>query len=174
MIQYQQILYETRPELIIECGTAKGGSGLYFAHLMDLLNIKGGTVISIDINSDKRELPKHPRLVHLTGSTLDKDIFAAVSKTLSGKKTMVSLDSDHSYRHVIQELELYHPLVTSGQYLVVEDTADDGLPAGKGNVCGANQATEEFLQTHGHEYERKRYERQIMFSCNPGSWLLRK
>ena len=166
MIQYQQIFYETRPELIIECGTAKGGSGLFFATMMDLLNIEGGSVVSTDINNThrKRSLPKHPRLIHLNGSTLDKNIFTTISEMSHGKKTMAILDSDHSCHHVTQELELYHSLVTPGQYLVVEDT----------NLAGPYEAIKKFLLVYGHAYEQKWFERQIMFSSIPGGWLLKK
>ncbi len=72
---YQEILYEVKPDVLVECGTFNGGSALYFASMMDL--IRKGRVVTIDIEA-KPDLPKHPRIKYLLGSSTSPEIFAKV------------------------------------------------------------------------------------------------
>ena len=147
---YQEILFAERPDWIIECGTAFGGSALYLAHLCDLLG--GGHVITVDIDDWDIEVtgyegrPSHPRISYLKGSSTDPAIVAEVeSRIPAGSKVMVILDSDHSYEHVCGELEAYSPLVTPGQFLVVEDTMLNGFPVHDDFGPGPMEAAVEFL-----------------------------
>src|SRR5215469_11263137 len=99
---YQAIVTETRPELIVETGTYRGGSGLYLASICELLG--AGEVVSIDIRPVSDEYPSHPRLSYLGGrSSTDSGVVAEVRERAARKRTMVVLDSDHSQAHVEAE-----------------------------------------------------------------------
>jgi cephalosporin hydroxylase len=124
--RHRTVVEATRPDLIIQTGTAVGGSALWFAN-------GGPDVITIDINPlwiSPRVL-QSKKITVLTGSSTDEVIFNTV-RSLAAKydKTMVVLDSDHSGPHVRREIELYGPLVTPGCYLVVEDGICDFAPDG--------------------------------------------
>jgi cephalosporin hydroxylase len=117
LVLYQQIIWEKKPEIIIELGTAYSGGALF---LGDMLEITGqGKVISIDKSPVKTV--SHPRIEYIIGKTTDYKILKEVEEKIKGKSCMVILDSDHSRRHVKRELYYYNKLVTVGQYMVVED-----------------------------------------------------
>jgi cephalosporin hydroxylase len=123
---YQEILFETRPNLIIETGTAFGGSALFLASLCDILG--SGRVVTIDI-SPKPERPRHERITYLTGSSTSTSVVGQVRSMIrSGERVMAILDSDHRREHVLQEVREFGPLVSTGCYLAVEDTNINGHP----------------------------------------------
>lgn len=134
----QQILHESRPDVLVETGSCYGGSALFYAHMMDLIG--HGRVISMDIRKLKR--PEHPRITYLKGDSVK--LGATLADELQGKKVMVSLDSDHAAPHVLAELQLFAPMVTKGQYLVVEDTNLNGRPVWPGFGPGPYEALQEF------------------------------
>lgn len=140
---YQEIINETKPDVIIETGTNKGGSALYFAHLFDIRGY--GKVITIDINK-RDDFPKHNRIKYLTGRSDNKRILDYINFHCSGKKVMVILDSDHDYNTVLGELRNYSKFVTKGCYLIVEDTNINGHPVEKNFGKGPWEAVEEFLK----------------------------
>lgn len=167
---YQEILNEVRPDVLIECGTASGGSTFYFAGLMDLLG--KGKVISIDINSyDKR--PKHERISYLKGSSTAPEIFSQVKEAIKPTDTvMVVLDSDHSKAHVLNELLLYSPLVSKNSYICVEDSNQNGHPVSPFSGPGPMEAIEDFLQTSkGFMVDATREKFYLTF--NPRGYLKR-
>jgi cephalosporin hydroxylase len=140
---YQEILETTLPDLLIETGTAHGGSAYYFASLFDLRG--AGEVVTID-TSRMTALPAHPRITYLQGSSVAPAVLAQVRLMARGKhRVMVVLDSDHSEAHVMEELRLYSPLVTAGNYLVVEDT-HMGHPVPPFSGKGPLAAVERFLE----------------------------
>jgi len=104
------VIYETRPDWIVECGAAHGGTSLFLA---DQLQICGGKGVH-SIDRQWAGKPTHPILTCHTGDTLE------VAPSLPGR-TMVILDSDHSYEHISSELDVWGSRVTSGCYLVVDD-----------------------------------------------------
>lgn len=167
---YQEILHETRPDLIIETGTMLGGSALYFAHLCDLLG--HGQVISIDLEQ-RETVPRHHRIEYMQGSSVAPEILERVRGRIApGTRTMVVLDSDHSAEHVLQELRLYSPLVSPGQYLIVEDT-NIGHPLHTFQVeRGPMEAVEAFLPT-APDFERDSSREKLLFTSNPGGFLKR-
>lgn len=137
---YQQVLFETKPDLIIETGTFAGGSALYLAHLCDLL--KNGKVLSIDRATD-RPIPYHDRIDYLVGvSSTSKEAIAHVAKRASGNRCMVILDSAHNADHVFDELSRYSPFVSKGCYLIVEDTNRDGYFLAVGDIKGGDGPAE--------------------------------
>src|SRR5262245_63261469 len=96
-------MVEVRPELVVETGTYRGGSAFYLASICDLLG--AGEVVSIDIEAIREDYPDHPRITYLGGrSSTDPDVVAEVCARADGKRTLVVLDSDHSQRHVEDEL----------------------------------------------------------------------
>lgn len=123
---YQEIIFELKPDIIIECGTFKGGSALFLAQMCDLVN--NGKVITIDITS-KENKPYHKRIKYLLGSSTSTKIIKKIKSLEINKcKTIVILDSDHSKKHVLDELRIYSKFVTKGSYLIVEDTNVNGHP----------------------------------------------
>ena len=107
---YQEMLHELRPDLIVETGTAFGGSALYLASMCDLLG--HGKVVTVDI-IEQAGRPEHPRLEYLTGSSIASEMVDEVKRRIEpGSTTLVVLDSNHKRDHVLEELRLYAPLVT--------------------------------------------------------------
>ncbi|QQG44858.1 MAG: cephalosporin hydroxylase [Candidatus Roizmanbacteria bacterium] len=143
---YQEIITTQKPDYIIECGTADGGSALFLASICDL--VKHGKIISVDIV--KKIRPKHKRVTYLYGSSVSKEIEQRVKKNISkSKKVMAILDSDHSKKHVLKELHIYSKLVTKGNYLIVEDTNLNGHPVPYFEA-GPWEATQEFIKHNKH------------------------
>jgi cephalosporin hydroxylase len=168
---YQEILYETQPDVLVETGTNKGGSSLYFAHLFDLIN--KGRIISVDITHPKEGLPQHPRIEYLLGSSTAPEMLAAIRERIQpGEKVMVLLDSDHSEKHVSEELKLYSDLVTEGCYLVVEDTNLNGHPVSRGHGPGPMEAVKGFLATRSDFVPDKSREK-FKLTFYPDGWLKR-
>jgi cephalosporin hydroxylase len=166
---YQEIVSETRPEVIVECGTAFGGSSLYFASLFDLLG--RGEVITIDIEVRGNQ-PDHPRITRIVGSSTDPAVAEDVRRRVGGRKTMVILDSDHHEPHVSGELRAYSGLVSVGCYLVVEDTNLNGHPVVPDHGPGPMEAVEAFLPA-SPEFEVDRSRERFMLTLNPGGFLKR-
>lgn len=169
---YQEIIFETKPDVIIECGTFKGGSALYFASIFDLMG--SGRVVTIDIEL-KRGRPIHPRINYLFGSSTSDDIVAEVktqAQIYTGERVMVVLDSDHRATHVAAELALYAPLVTPGNYLVVEDTNINGRPVYPDFGPGPGEAVDAFMETRP-PFVRDRKREKFGFTFFPGGWLKR-
>ena len=134
MIAMQEILWEVRPELIVETGIAHGGSLVYYASLCELIGQGEVLGIDIDIRPHNREaIEAHPmfrRISLLQGSSTDPAIVQQVSARAAGKRVLVVLDSNHTHDHVLAELEAYAPLVSVGSYCVVFDTIVEDLPPG--------------------------------------------
>ena len=174
MWSYQEILWDTRPDLIIECGTAWGGSAQFFASMFDLFGT-GGEILTIDIASDDQMSgrPTHPRITYLTGSSTDADVVEPVRRRAdSADRVMVVLDSDHSYAHVAAEIAAYSSLVTPGCYLVVEDTNVNGNPVLPEWGPGPMEAVDEFLDGT-QSFVRDLTREKFMMTFNPGGYLRR-
>lgn len=127
IVATQEVIWSTKPDVIIETGIARGGSMVFMASLLQLIG-KGKVVgVDVDVRPHNRDtIERHPMAhrVHLIeGSSTDLKIVAKVRKQIPrGASVMVVLDSDHSRDHVLAELRAYGPLVTAGCYLVVADT----------------------------------------------------
>jgi cephalosporin hydroxylase len=174
MWSYQEILWDTRPDLIIECGTAWGGSAQFFASMFDLFGTEG-EILTIDIASGDQMTgrPTHPRITYLTGSSTDADIVEPVRRrAASAERVMVVLDSDHSYAHVAAEIATYSSLVTPGCYLVVEDTNVNGNPVLPEWGPGPMEAVDEFL-AETQSFVRDPAREKFMMTFNPGGYLRR-
>jgi cephalosporin hydroxylase len=169
---YQEIIFDLKPTLIIETGTAMGGSALYFARQLDRLG--AGNVISVDLERHQ-SAPTHPRITYLTGSSVDAEVVASIRAcAATHPRVMVTLDSDHGAAHVLRELDAYAPMVTPGQFIVVEDTNITGHPleiSWKGGP-GPYEAVDSFLSLHP-EFERDVMAERYLLSMHPGGWLRR-
>jgi len=133
MIAMQEIIWELKPDLIIETGIAHGGSLIYYASLLELIG--KGTVLGIDIDiraHNRAEIEKHPmykRIKMIQGSSISEEVRDQVAAIAQGQQTvLVCLDSNHTHEHVLAELQLYAPFVTKGSYLVVFDTIVEDMP----------------------------------------------
>ena len=127
IIATQEVVWATKPDVIIETGVARGGSVLFMASLLELIG--KGTVIGVDIDirpHNRDSIERHPmarRVVLIEGPSTEPATLTKVAAAIpAGASVMVVLDSDHSRDHVLAELRTYGPLVTKGCYLVVADT----------------------------------------------------
>lgn len=168
----QETIAEVRPALLIECGTNRGGSSLFFAHLFDLMG--QGQVVTVDV--ERLHDLSHPRVTYLIGSSTSVEVVEVVRKkaaSCSGP-VMVILDSDHSTDHVRRELECYAPLVSPGSYCLVQDGVIDTLETFRPNRPGPLPAIEDFLKSHAEfELDSERCER-FLITHHPKGWLRRK
>lgn len=123
----QEVIWNTRPDVIIETGVARGGSVLFMASILEVIGHGKVIGVDIDIRAHNRDsIENHPmsrRVTLIEGGSADEETLARVRAEIpEGARVMVVLDSDHSRDHVLAECRAYGPLVTSGCYLVVADT----------------------------------------------------
>lgn len=133
MLAMQEIIWNLKPDLIIETGIAHGGSLIYYASLLELIG--KGEVLGIDIDireHNKAAIENHPmykRIKMIQGSSIDPNIVAEVKKYAADKEMiLVVLDSNHTHQHVLAELQMYSPFVSLNSYVVVYDTIVEKLP----------------------------------------------
>jgi cephalosporin hydroxylase len=183
LLAVQEVVWQVRPDLIVETGIAHGGSLVHSASLLELLGGEGLVVgIDVDIRAHNREaIEAHPlaKRIHLIeGSSTDSGVAAAVRELARGRRAvLVLLDSDHTHAHVLRELELYAPLVTRGSYLIVFDTLIEDLPAelfagrrwGKGN--NPKTAVWQFLKTTERFTIDDRLAGKLLLTCAPDGYL---
>jgi cephalosporin hydroxylase len=162
---YQEIIWRTKPTLIIETGTQTGGSAFFFGSMLDWIG--EGSVISVDVAGVDvwPGRPAHPRVAYLHGDSTDRHVVDTIFKQAQDQRVMVVLDSDHAAEHVETELELYGPMVTKGCYMVLEDT----------HPCTettAAEALEPFLDDHP-EFQVDEACEAYLLTFHPGGWLMR-
>jgi cephalosporin hydroxylase len=178
---YQEIICKVKPDIIIETGTAYGGSAVFFASICELIG--KGRVVTIDIEnrtqniSDQEHKVKelwNKRVTCLMGSSIEPEIINLVSESLkaSGAEIiMVVLDSWHSKEYVSEELRLYSPFVTVDSYLVVEDTHIHN-PIDWMWEDGPKEAVDEFLEIN-NSFITDYWCEKLVMTFNPGGWLKR-
>ena len=190
IVAVQELIWDVKPDLIIETGVAHGGSAVFFASLLELNALSGGPkdaevwCIEIDLRAHNREAilahPMYPRLRIFDGSSLDEKIAQEVSKkALQCQRVMVILDSNHTHEHVLGELKLYASMVSVGSYCVVFDTVIEDLegvefvdrPWGKGN--NPKTAVAEFLKTNSDFVVETAIDDKLLISVAPGGYLKR-
>jgi cephalosporin hydroxylase len=183
LMAMQEIIWKTRPDLIIETGIAHGGSLIFHASMLELLGGDGLVLgIDIDIRAHNRvEIEGHPlskRIVMLEGSSVDEKVAAKVRELArSRQRVLVVLDSNHTHDHVLQELRLYSPLVRPGGYLIVLDTVIEDMPAdafpdrpwGKGN--NPKTAVHEFLKTNRRFEIDRDIDAKLVITVAPDGYL---
>lgn len=169
----QEVVSTLRPDLIIETGTYRGGSAFFFASLCDLLD--HGSVISVDI--DARETIEHPRISYIEGSSVDPSIVGQVADRVAetgSEKILLVLDSLHTAEHVLQELEMYAPLVPMGSYIHVQDGCLDELPMFRQAPPGPVVAVREFLALNSEFTRALDIESRYFMTGHPHGWLRRE
>jgi cephalosporin hydroxylase len=177
---YQEIVFRTRPDLIVETGTFAGGGALFLASICELIG--RGRILTIDVkeHDDEEYLlvaggkarPVHPLITYLTGSSVDPEILAEVRSMIRDEDSvMVILDSDHSKDHVLAELRAYGPLVSEDCYLIVEDTSVARIVPDFGE--GPDKAIEEFLSEDA-SFEVDQGCEKFLMTFNPGGYLRRR
>lgn len=168
----QETIVEQGIDLVIECGTNRGGSANYVASLFDLMG--RGRVITIDMQSMVDFT--HPRIEFIIGSSVDVDVVAGVRRRLeelAPANPMVLLDSDHAGVHVERELALYAPLVHPDGLIHVQDGCIDEFRAMRDERPGPLWATRRFLESDDRfEIDEERSARYL-FTHNPSGWLRR-
>lgn len=140
MVGTQQLLWQIKPDLIIETGIARGGSLIFYASILELIAQCGGPkdarVLGIDIDiraHNKDAILSHPmssRIEMIQGSSIDASVVEQVKqKAKNAKNVLVCLDSNHTHNHVLQELRHYAPMVSMNSYIIVFDTVVEDLPS---------------------------------------------
>lgn len=168
---YQQIIYETRPDIVIEIGNAEGGSTQYLANLLDLLG--HGHVIAVDIDHSRFRV-RHPRISLVTGDSSATETLVRVEGLAQGRQGLVIHDGDHSREHVLADLHAYARFVRVGSYFVVEDTIEDLFRAGDGigNVNGPLGAVTEFVR-EDPRFQIDQEKEFFVLTYNPCGYLKR-
>lgn len=167
----QETLAEVRPALLIEIGTWEGGSALFYAHLMDLLD--HGRVVTIDVD-DKNRI-EHSRVEFVHGSSTAPETLEKVrgATRATDGPVMVILDGNHARDHVAAELELYAPMVTPGSLLLSQDGVIDVFRTFRDSRPGPLPANRAFLDAHPEfSYDKERNER-FGLTHHPLGWLRR-
>lgn len=200
MVAMQELIWQIKPDLIIETGIAHGGSLILSASMLAILDVceaieTGGMInpshskrnvlgIDIDIREHNRAaIEAHPmasRIVMIEGSSIDQTIIdqvRAVAKQYS--RVLIFLDSNHTHDHVLAELEAYAPLTSPGSYCVVFDTIIEDLPKemfpdrpwGPGN--NPKTAVWEYIQTHPEFEIDKTIPNKLLITVAPDGFLKR-
>jgi len=182
IVATQEVVWATRPTVIIEAGVARGGSLILLASLLQLIG--HGRVIGIDIDirpHNRTRIEAHPlghRIDLVEGSSTAPNVVDAVRSRIGpDDRVMVILDSNHTHEHVLDELRLYAPLVTSGQYLIVADTIVEDIPpqAHRPRPWGPGNNPKTALEAYQKESARFEVDAYIndklLESSSPGGYL---
>jgi len=197
----QELVWEIRPDVIVETGIAHGGSLIYSASMLALLDLceaaEAGEVvdprqpkrrvvgIDIDIRAHNRAAieahPMAPRIKMIEGSSVAPDVVAQVREAVGdATRVLVCLDSNHTHDHVLAELEAYGPLVTPGSYCIVFDTVVEDMPADMfpdrpwGPGDNPKTAVHAWLADHPEFEIDKQIDAKLLISVAPDGFLRRK
>jgi cephalosporin hydroxylase len=200
MVALQELVWSTRPDLIVETGIAHGGSLILSASLLALLDLcdaaevgepldptaPGRTVVGVDIDirpHNRAAVEAHPmahRIRMIEGSSTAPEVVAEVNEVAAEyRRVMVCLDSNHTHDHVLAELEAYAPLTTVGCYCVVFDTVIENMPAGltadRPWAPGDNPLTavREYLKRHPEFEVDRSIDDRVAITVAPGGYLKR-
>jgi cephalosporin hydroxylase len=200
IVAMQELIWQVKPDFIIETGIAHGGSLIMSASMLALLDYcdaigKGETLdpskprrkvlgLDIDIRAHNRiAIEAHPmanRIKMLQGSSISPEIIAQVHELAKNSTcVLVNLDSNHTHDHVLAELKAYAPLVTSGSYCIVFDTIIEDLPTGSfpdrswGPGNSPKSAVREYLKTHPEFEIDKQIDNKLLISVAPDGYLKR-
>lgn len=174
----QEILVETKPDIIIEAGTYRGGMALFMASVLSLIN-PAGKVITLDVSPEgaiDRQAREHrlwsQYVEFIQGDDTAPAIIARLKERTANKKTLVLLDTLHTLAHTRKELPLYADLVSVGSYLIMHDTNYSGHPLGPPDGMGPYEAVQEFLK-HDHRFVADRSRERFIITLMPSGFLKR-
>lgn len=194
LVGMQEVFFKTKPDLVIETGIAHGGSLIFSASMMALMDICDGVsemesarhVIGVDIDikpHNRRAIEEHPlfsRITLLEGSSVDQSLFSELSDIAKNyERIMVILDSNHTHDHVLEELRMYSELVSVGNYCIVMDTVIETSPiaalADRPWTVGNNPMTavKQFLAEGSNFAVDKEIEYKLSVTVAPNGWLRR-
>lgn len=185
IVAMQELIWNVKPDLIIETGIARGGSLIFYSSMLELLK-NGGEVLGIDIEireHNRIAIEEHPMYKNITmieGNAIGEEVVSKVKDFIKekGKKNiMVVLDSNHTHEHVAKELELYSGFVTKGSYLIVFDTVVEDMPEdafpdrpwGKNN--NPKTAVWEFLKANDRFTIEKGIDGKLLITVAPDGYL---
>ena len=201
MVAIQELIWQIKPDLVIEAGIAHGGSLILSASMLTLLDycdaVESGVpldpktarrrVLGIDVDirtHNRAAIEVHPmahRIDMIEGSSIAPEVIAQVQARAAGhERVMVILDSNHTHEHVLAELQAYAPLVTKGSYCVVFDTVIEDLPSGMypdrpwdvGN--NPKTAVREYLAQNSDFEVDEDMEAKLLITVAPGGYLRRR
>ena len=200
IVAMQELIWQVKPDLIIETGIAHGGSLIFSASMLALLEYceaaDSGKIldpkyperrvlgIDIDIRAHNRAaIEAHPmanRIMMIEGSSIDPEIIKRTHSVAEGHQSiLLCLDSNHTHDHVLAELEAYASLVNPGSYCVVFDTIIEDLPADMfphrpwGPGDNPKTAVHQYLETHPEFEIDKRIDNKLLISVAPDGYLKR-
>jgi cephalosporin hydroxylase len=199
IVAFQEIVWKVKPDLIIEMGIARGGSLIFSASLLTMLDLcehgdakliprsdKPRRVLGVDIDIRSHNLdalkahPLYPRLSLIEGSSIENDVIQKVKEVAKDyNNILVCLDSNHTYDHVIAELEAYATLTSPGSYCIVFDTVIEDMPAemnnnrqwGSGN--SPKTAVKEFIAKNSDFTIDKSIHEKLLITAAPDGYLIR-
>jgi len=184
MVAMQEIIWDLRPDLVIETGIAHGGSLIFYASILEMTG--KGRVLGIDIDirdHNRTAIEKHSmysRITMIEGSSTSAEVLEQVEKEAAGCETvLVALDSNHTHDHVLEELNAYSKFVTPGSYLVVFDTVIEYMdeeylkdrPWSKGN--NPMTAVQQFLESNSHFQTAPSISDKLLITVAPDGYLKR-
>ena len=200
IVAMQELIWQIKPDLIIETGIAHGGSLILSASMLALLDISDAIeageqmdpkksrrkVLGIDIDiraHNRTAIEAHPmasRIQMIQGSSIAPEVIEQVQQVAKEyERVLVCLDSNHTHDHVLAELEAYAPLTSIGSYCVVFDTIVEDMPAdrfpdrpwGPGN--NPKTAVWEYLKTHPEFEIDKSVQHKLLITVAPDGYLKR-
>lgn len=167
----QEIIHETKPTVIVECGFYMGGLSLFLAHQLENEKIENGRVFSVDI--EDRATKDHEKIIKLIGkSTAGMVVHRITNGIDENDRVMAILDSDHSTENVLKEMQIYSKLVTRGCYMIVQDSNINN-PVHVSNDPGPMKAIEIFLKQN-NEFEIDITKEKFYFTFCPNGWLKKR
>jgi cephalosporin hydroxylase len=181
IVATQEIIWRSKPDVIVETGIAWGGSVALYASLLQLIG--KGKVVAVDLNlmdhvsNQIMSYPFSDRIHLYKGSSTDPEIVSKVQAHIEpGQSVMVLLDSNHTHQHVLEELRIYAPLVTKGQYVVVSDTVVEDIPAQTHRTRPWGPGDNPKTALHAYLKESKRFEvdqeinRKLLLTYTPDGY----
>ena len=181
----QEILWDTKPDFVIEAGIAWGGGIAMYASFLEIMG--RGKVFGIDLtiplhNRNRiMSLPVSDRIELIEGSSVDQKIYNKISSEIpQNSNVLLILDSNHTHDHVLEELKLWSPLITKGNVIIVSDTIVESIPEqthrirpwGHGN--NPMTAMRAFLENRNDFLATNKYSDKTVISYNPSGYLLKK
>ena len=200
IIAMQEIIWKVKPDLIIETGIAHGGSLIFSASILAMLDMEDSIksnnlmnpressrlVLGIDIDiraHNKKAIKAHPmssRIKMIEGSSVDEDVIEQVKEIASNyNKILICLDSNHTYDHVFSELEAYAQLTSQDSYCIVFDTIIDNMPNNAypnrpwGPTNNPKTAVWEYLKTHPEFEIDSNIQNKLLITVSPEGYLKR-
>jgi cephalosporin hydroxylase len=165
-----ELMWEVKPDYVIEAGTLFGGSAIYYAAMLEFIN-PDGKVLTVDINEEQihAEAKNHPlwakRIKFYLGSSIAPEVHQQLDAEIAdGKRVFITIDTLHAPKHVASELELFSQYVSPGSYMILQDTYYEGLP----------EVLDEFLEKHP-DFERvSKLDDRFIFTKYRGGFLRKK